>query len=165
MKKLNLILIAIIVIFISGNVYAQSEKPNLYSPARDAKKQIDSAIAVAAKEKKHVLLQVGGNWCSWCIMLHKFYASEPQVDSVLKAGYVVTYVNYSKENKNLDVLKTLGFPQRFGFPVLVILDDKGNRIHTQNSAYLEEGKGYNKQKVVDFLSAWAPSALNPEKYK
>ena len=29
-------------------------------------------------------------------------------------------------------------------------DENGNRIHTQNSVYLEEGKGYNKDKIAEF---------------
>jgi thioredoxin-related protein len=137
----------------------------LYNPGIDANKQIDSALLIAEKENKHVLVQIGGNWCPWCLMLHKFYVDEFQVDSVLKANYVVTYLNYSKENKNLEALKRLEFPQRFGFPVLVVLDANGKRLHTQNSAYLEEGKGYNKQKVLEFLKSWTPAALYPENYK
>lgn len=146
-------------------VKGQNVKPDLYNPQRDANKQIDSALNIANKEGKHVLLQIGGNWCSWCIMLHKFYASESQIDSAIKANYVVTYINYSKENKNPEVLKRLEYPQRFGFPVLVILDADGRRLHTQNSAYLEEGKGYNKSKVLEFLKHWSPAALKPENYK
>ena len=65
-------------------------------------------------------------------------------------------VNYSKENKNLAEMKKLEFPQRFGFPVFVILDSNGKRIHTQNSSYLEEGDGYSKKKVIDFLTNGHP---------
>jgi thioredoxin-related protein len=162
MKKINLFLITFSVL-LSGNIYAQ-DKNGLYNPSRDANNQIDSALNIAAKENKHVLLQVGGNWCSWCLLLHKFYASEPQVDSVLKANYVLEFINYSKENKNLKVMERLDFPQRFGFPVLVILDASGKRLHTQNTAYLEEGKGYNKEKVLEFLIQWSPKALKPESY-
>lgn len=146
-------------------VKGQNAKPDLYNPQRDANKQIDSALSIAKMEGKHVLLQIGGNWCSWCIMLHKFYASESQIDSAIRANYVVAYINYSKENKNPVVLKRLEYPQRFGFPVLVILDADGRRLHTQNSAYLEEGKGYNKSKVLEFLKHWSPAALKPENYK
>jgi len=165
MKKLKIILSILLIFSLSVNIVSQTEKPLVYNPMRDANKQIDSAINIAAKEKKHVLLQVGGNWCSWCLMLHKFYSSEPQIDSVLKADYVVIFVNYSKENKNLNVMKRLDFPQRFGFPVLVVLNEKGKRIHTQNSSYLEEGKGYSTEKVLGFLKSWSPKALDPDKYK
>lgn len=59
----------------------------------------------------------------------------------------------------------LGFPQRFGFPVVVILDRNGNRIHTQNTAYLEKEKSYDKKVMMEFLKQWSPVALDPESYE
>jgi len=146
------------------NIAAQDPNIKLYTPSRDAKLQIDSALKIAKNQNKHVLLQIGGNWCSWCILLHKFYSSDFQLDSAISANYVVVHLNYSPENKNLEILKLLEFPQRFGFPVLVILDANGIRLHTQNTVYLEEGRGYSKEKLLDFLKAWSPDALNPKHY-
>ena len=57
-------------------------------------------------------------------------------------------------------MRLLRNPARFGFPVFVILDNEGNYLHTQNSSYLEEGKGYDVKKVVDFLSKWTKKSLN-----
>jgi thioredoxin-related protein len=162
MKKYTLIVFFLSVYLINTN--AQDSKNALYSPGRDAKLQIDSALSIAHNQKKHVLIQVGGNWCPWCIMLHKFYTTDFQLDSAIKANYVVVHLNYSPENKNLEILKSLDFPQRFGFPVLVILDANGRRLHTQNTVYLEEGRGYNKEKLLDFLKAWSPDALDPNHY-
>ncbi|OQX98910.1 MAG: hypothetical protein B6I20_10535 [Bacteroidetes bacterium 4572_117] len=99
------------------------------------------------------------------IILHKFYNADNQIDSALNANYVVSLVNYSKENKNLDILKQFEYPQRFGFPVIVILDADGRRLHTQNSVHLEQGRGYSKKKFLEFLNNWSPKALNPENYK
>lgn len=79
-------------------------------------------------------------------------------------NYVFQLVNYSKENKNLDVLTALGYPQRFGFPVIVILDGDGNLIHTQNSAYLEKDKSYDEKIMLEFLKNWSPAALDPNSY-
>ena len=53
----------------------------------------------------------------------------------------------------------LSNPARFGFPVLVILDEKGNVIHIQDSSYLEEGQGYNAKKVEGFFQKWTPTAV------
>ena len=43
------------------------------------------------------------------------------------------------------------------------IDSDGNRLHTQDSAYLEEGKGHSVKKVQDFLENWTVKAINPDK--
>jgi hypothetical protein len=59
----------------------------------------------------------------------------------------------------------LGYPQRFGFPVLVVLDENGKQLHTQDSALLEKGNGYDREKVKSFLRNWAPGAFDEMLYK
>jgi thioredoxin-related protein len=149
----------------SAVLFGQSEAPGIYDPQADATAVLEQAIKQAQQENKHVLVQVGGNWCPWCVRLHNFYAAEPAVDSALKAGYVLCHINYSKENKNSAMMERLGFPQRFGFPVLVVLDGKGNRLHTQNTAYLEKEKSYDPKRMIEFLASWCPAALDPDKYR
>lgn len=136
----------------------------LYSPEADASLAINQGVALAKGENKHLFIQIGGNWCPWCIKFHTFCASDSQIDSLMSKDFIVIKVNYSKENRNLETLKKLEFPQRFGFPVFVILDANGKRIHTQSSAYLEERESYSKKRVLDFLKQWSPEALNPDHY-
>jgi thioredoxin-related protein len=143
--------------------FSDTTKP--YNPAANAKADIENMLATAKQTNKHVILMIGGNWCSWCLKFNKMVMQDKQLDSAVSANYVFYHLNYSKENKNLDILKTYGFPQRFGFPVFVILDANGNRIHTQNSAYLEEGKGYSKSKILEFFDNWSPNALKADNYK
>jgi hypothetical protein len=88
----------------------------------------------------------------------------PAIDSLLQADYVVLKVNFSKENRNPEAMQFLGFPQRFGFPVLVILDGNGNRIHTQNTAYLEQDQSYHPKEIISFLKAWNRNAIDPDSY-
>jgi thioredoxin-related protein len=140
------------------------EKVNVYNPNADAKSDLKQAIAKAKAENKHVLIQVGGNWCPWCIKFHRFATTDAKIDSTIKADYVYLLLNYSRENKNLDVLATLQYPQRFGFPVFVILDGNGNLLHTQDSGLLEFDKGYDQKKVLTFLRLWNVKALDPKNY-
>jgi thiol:disulfide interchange protein len=156
----------LIILFLSASLSAQI-KPNatIYNPDANAAADIDKALAQASKEHKHVLLQIGGNWCPWCIKLHSLFSTDPTIDSLLKADYVFVLVNYSKENRNLSLMRKYGFPQRFGFPVLVVLDANGLRLHTQDSGLLEGGKQHDPQKVLTFLKAWTSKALDPETYK
>jgi len=167
MMKTQIILTILISFFSYLSLNAQENTPTkkLYNPNADAITDITNAIAIAKKENKHVLLQIGGNWCSWCIAFDKKVNETEELKTILNDNYVVYHLNYSKENTNSDQLKDLGFPQRFGFPVFVILDSEGNRLHTQNSSYLEEGKGHGIEKVKEFLESWTVHALDPEKYK
>ncbi len=159
-------LLPIILIAISFAANAQEVKKfDVYKPAEDATKAIQKAVVKATGEKKHVLIQVGGNWCSWCARFDKLSREDAQIDSLLRSSFITYHLNYSKENRNLPVLAKYSFPQRFGFPVFLVLDGDGKLLHTQNSAYLEEGGGYSKEKVVDFLSSWTVQALDPKTYK
>ena len=83
----------------------------------------------------------------------------------MNAGFVWYHLNWSKENENKKIFAKYSYAQRFGFPVFIILNGKGERIHTQNSEYLEDGKkSYDRRKVQAFLEMWSPGALNPKMY-
>lgn len=148
------------------HTYAQTGGgAKLYNPAAPAEGEIAAAIKKAKAEKKHVLIQAGGNWCGWCLEFNRFSHADQQIDSLLEADYIIYHLNYSPENKNTALMTKYGFPQRFGFPVFIILDENGNQLHTQNSSYLEQGKSYNKARVMEFLRGWNRIALNPASYK
>ena len=150
----------------SSFVYSQDSIPKIYNPDADAIADINNAIAKAKSENKHVLIQVGGNWCKWCIRLHHFIEAHPALDSTIRADYVLIRVNYSKENKNPEAMKRLEYPQRFGFPVLVVLDGNGKRLHTQNTWYLEEeGTFYSEDKIKAFLKNWTVKAVSEDTYR
>jgi len=150
------------VFFIFGQ---PDEGVKIYDPEADAAIEVKMAVTNAKSMEKNVLVMIGFNECPWCIKLNKYVLEDPQIDSLINANYIWIKVNYSKENKNLDIMKDLDFPQRMGFPVIVILNKQGNRIHTQNTWYLEEGKSYDKKKLMNFLKEWNVDAMKESSYK
>ena len=56
-------------------------------------------------------------------------------------------------------MKRLDNCGRFGFPVFVVLAEKGKVIHIQDSSFLEEGQGYDREKVLRFFNNWTPKAM------
>lgn len=165
MKKILIVaLLAILSINLQAQDTAKAVKPHLYNPAADARADIAAAVKTASAQHKNILLQIGGNWCVWCLRFNDLVTKDADLNTYMNANYVVLHINWSPENKNEKLLASLGYPQRFGFPVFVILDDKGNRLHTQNSGYLEEGKGHSKAKVMEFFENWSPKALDPKTY-
>jgi len=155
------------ILLVSETAFSQDlAKFHLYKPEDKAEQEIDKATKEAKQERKHVLIQIGGNWCIWCARFHDFVTSDPKIDSIVKADYVVYNMNYSKENFNAEALAKYGYPQRFGFPVFLVLDADGKLIETLNSWYLEDGKkSYDRDKVIEFLTDWSPAAFDPKQYK
>lgn len=156
-------------LFILALLFSQpafcSDTTKLYRPYANAEQDVAQLLQQAKNEKKHVLLQIGGNWCVLCYRFNALVQTDAQLKQILENSFVVYHLNYSKENKNLAYLKKLGYPQRFGFPVLVVLDGEGNRLHTQDGSLLQKGNGYDAEKVKSFLVHWSPAAFLEARYK
>ena len=151
--KIRLITILICFFYLT---YAE----DIYDPSVDAMSDITKAISIAKKLNKHVFVKVGGNWCGWCKLYDKFSSSDEEIAHIMKDEYVTVLANWSPENRNLEAMNYLGRPQRFGYPVFIIVDGNGEVLHTQDTALLEEGRGYNKNHVLRFLKVWTYDAVN-----
>lgn len=136
----------------------------IYDETIDPFEQIDQAVAQASQTDKFVVCQLGGNWCPWCIKFARFITADEEIKQVVDENFVYIHVNYKSRQDSLaqQVSKRLGNAGRFGFPVLVVLNPDGSVLHIQNSAYLEEGKGYNRDLVLGFFKNWTPKAVRGE---
>ena len=134
----------------------------VYDESLDAMEQIKKATATAQETGRYVMCQVGGDWCPWCIRFAKFAATDSVVAPLMEKYFVYIHVNYSKGNKNIETMKYLGNPGRFGYPVFVVLNTEGIPIHIQESESLEEGKGYSRKRVERFLRLWNKDAVEAE---
>lgn len=142
------------------SVVAQNTK--IYDESIDPFAQIDQAVAQANQAQKLVVCQLGGNWCPWCIKFAKFIQDDEEIRTFVEENFVYIHVNYKSRQDELaqKVSSRLGNAGRFGFPVLVVLNQDGSVLHIQNSAYLEEGQGYNRDKVLDFFKQWTLKSIS-----
>ena len=162
-KTLTLLLFAICTALTCG---AQLNN-KVYDETVNPMEQIDRAVAQAKTQGKHVMCQVGGNWCGWCLRFADFITKDTTVARTIDDNFVYIHVNYNPR-KTADaaqaqqaaaLMERLGQPARFGFPALVVLDETGHVIHIQDSALLEEGDSYNRDKVLRFFRNWTPKAV------
>lgn len=160
MRKFALLLFVLCLTIVS----ATGQTPKLYDETIDPFVQIEQAVDSANKEGKYVICQLGGNWCPWCLRFARFVKEDEEINKVVNDNFVFIHVNYKSRQDELAqrVSKRLGNAGRFGFPVLVILNPDGSVMHIQNSAYLEEDKSYNRDKVLDFFQHWTPAAVKGE---
>lgn len=136
----------------------ESSTKILYHPDDDAKAKIDALIVQAQKEHKNIILQGGGNWCVWCWRFDEFWQEDSELANLVENNYLYYHLNWSPENKNEELFTKYGNPgKKYGYPVLIFLDQNGKQIHTQNTGDLEEGKSYDKAKVKAVFEKWKPS--------
>lgn len=154
-------------IFLAVAVNAQSGLKKVYNEDINPIEQIDQAVVKAKSEGKFVICQVGGNWCPWCLRFADFITKDSTISKVIDENFEFIHVNYNprrsqraeKLEQGKALMKRLNNCGRFGFPVLVVLDNEGSVIHIQDSGLLEEGESYNQKKVLGFFKNWTPGAV------
>ncbi|MBQ6433756.1 MAG: thioredoxin family protein [Bacteroidaceae bacterium] len=152
-------------------VHGQTGLPRVYDETIDTMIQIDNALKDAKSSGRFVVCQLGGNWCPWCLRFADFVAKDSIISKTVADNFVYIHVNYNprsasadavKAKRDAELLQRLGSPARFGFPVFIVLDEQGRVLHIQDSSFLEEGKGYNHERVLRFFQCWTPAAVKGE---
>ena len=168
MKRIILALCAAV---LAVTAQAQTVLKKVYNEEINPLEQIDQAIGKAKAEGKFVVCQVGGNWCPWCLRFADFISKDTTISKVIDENFEYIHVNYNprkseSEEKQLQakaLMERLNNCGRFGFPVFVIIDNEGKLIHIQDSSFLEEGQGYNQEKVLRFFQNWTPESVKGKK--
>jgi thiol:disulfide interchange protein len=161
MKQANplfliLLLAMPLMVQVYGSQATKSEaEPAIFDPTRDAAEDIERAIAEAARTGKRVLVHVGGNWCSWCHEMERYFEAHGDLRLLRDRNFVTVKVNWSPENKNEAVLSR--YPKISGYPHLFVLDETGTLLRSQDTSKLEDGhESYDLEKFTAFLKEWAP---------
>ena len=81
----------LVMTLLSASLHAQLKK--VYDESIDPIEQIESAITTAKQSQRHVLCQVGGNWCPWCLKFADFVAKDEAIAKMLQDNYVYIHVN------------------------------------------------------------------------
>jgi len=132
---------------------------NIFDPTRDSAQDLAAAESQAQAGHKHILLDVGGNWCSWCHLLDRTLHENPALTSALEKNYIVVHVNWDPDHENQAFLSH--YPKTEGYPYLLVLAADGKLLHAQPTDALEAdhhlNAGYNQSAILEFLTKWAPA--------
>lgn len=135
----------------TGPEYSVAVYDTTANPAED----LEATIGPAQESGRRILLEIGGEWCSWCHRLDKYVHENQDVADALRAGFIIMKVNFSEENRNESFLS--GYPEIQGYPHLFVLESDGTLLHSQNTGDLEEGKSYGHDKMMAFIERWSPA--------
>lgn len=157
--KLPLLALFMISLFPSPGLLAQPGPGDLpeysirYDPQRDPFQDGRDAIKLADATHRRVLIEVGGDWCSWCHVLDRFLEQNPDIKQKMHQTFVMLKVNVSDSNDNNQFLAA--FPRPLGYPHMYIAEKNGNILLSKDTAdFLSNGK-YSRQRFLDFFSQWA----------
>ena len=161
------IIICLCCLWAVAATHAQTNLKKVYDESLNPLEQIDQAVKKARQEGKFVVCQVGGNWCPWCLRFADFVTSDADISRLIGDNFEYIHVNYNPrksagpeaERQAKQLMARLDQPARFGFPVFVVLNTDGAVVHIQDSSFLEEGQGYNKEKVMRFFKNWTPAVV------
>lgn len=154
MKKL---LIIFLVVFISP-VKAEGgfnlpEYSRIYDDQRSPFEDAIDALALAKKTNRQVLIEIGGNWCSWCHKMDAFLIDNPDVYQALHSNYVLLKVNVSDSNENEDFMNAL--PPVLGYPHMYVSNADGKMLLSKDTAELLVGDNYSKANWLEFINKWS----------
>ena len=142
------------------------KRPDIYDNKADGAAQIAEAVAQARRDHKRVLLQFGANWCGWCHKLHDLFEKDRTIARKLLYEYVLVLVDVEVVDgaqHNADVVKRYGNPIQHGLPVLVVLDEQGKPLVTQETGSLEEGDHHHPGRVLEFLEKWQAKPVSADR--
>ena len=124
-----------------------------FDPKRNAAADIQEAIGEAQRTGKRIILDIGGDWCSWCHVLDKFFDQHPEIVELRDKNFITVNVFYSSENKNEKALSQ--YPKTEGVPHFFVLERDGTLLHSQGMVKLEVGGEPNPERWKDFLTKWS----------
>jgi thiol:disulfide interchange protein len=167
-KRLPITAVSCLFVAMSAGIYTlaagpdtkggdKNKRPDIYDKTADGAKQIATALVEAKRDHKRVLLKFGANWCGWCHKLHDTFAKEKDLSRELLYEYVVVHIDVDKVDgkpHNAAIVEKYGNPIKLGLPVLVVLDEDGKQLTTQETGSLEEGDHHDPAKVLAFLKKW-----------
>ncbi len=129
------------------------EYSKVYDDQRDPFQDAAAALALAQKTNRQVLIEIGGNWCTWCHKMDNFLAKSPEVYQALHSQYVLLKINVSDSNENNDFMK--GLPPVLGYPHMYVSTATGKMILSKDTAELLNGDNYSKTQWLNFLADWS----------
>lgn len=126
-----------------------------YPPVDRANADLAAAQARAAKEKKRVLVDFGGNWCPDCRVLD-INLKKPEAAAILEKHYVMVHVNVGEKGitDNFAIAERYGIPLKKGVPALAVLEPDGKVVFAHRNGEFESMRKMDPAAVAEFLAKW-----------
>ena len=117
---------------------------------------IDGALARAGRLNRRVIVDLGGNWCSWCRMLAAVMEL-PTVKPFVEDNFELVMINFAGDKplgkQNQEALKRLSMADLDGVPWLVVMEPNGKILASSYEVTDEDHE--TPQLMIDWIAQWA----------
>lgn len=124
-----------------------------YDDQRNPFIDANAALELAKATNRQVLIEIGGNWCSWCQKMDMFLNNNPDIYEALHENYVLLKINVSDTNENKEFMTAL--PPVLGYPHMYISSASGKMLLSKDTAELLEKNNYSRANWLSFLNKWS----------
>jgi thiol-disulfide isomerase/thioredoxin len=126
-----------------------------YDESANADAAVNAAFARAKKDGKRVLIDLGGNWCTDCIVLANVLEL-PEIKSFVDAHYEFVSVDVGRFDKNLQIPRRFGFVKKLdGVPAILIANPDGTLVNRGHTFALADDRTMTPQGIANWLAQWA----------
>src|ERR1700688_5270247 len=132
---------------------ARSAERDIYPAPDQPKPELPAALAAAAANHKRVIVDFGGNLCTDCHVLDRYFHDSANAP-ILQANFILVHINIGRMDENLDIAERYQIPLRKGVPALAVLGEKGELLYSQRTGEVESMRGMQPSAVTDFLLRW-----------
>ena len=134
---------------------------HVYDEKADADKVVDAAFARAKKSHKLLLLDLGGNWCPDCVVLHNLMLV-PTMQKFIDAHYEVALVDVGKFDRNPQIAARYGYTTRLkGVPTILVVNPETNKVINSDQVFALSNAGHQTpQDLADYLARWTDTSSN-----
>ena len=154
--------IAVILLFASQLAFASTDTALLtdslplyskvYDDKRDPFADANAAITLANQTGRNVIIEVGGNWCTWCHKMDAFFEENPDVYQALHETFVLLKVNVSDSNENEKFMSAM--PPVLGYPHMYVSTGKGKLVLSKDTADFLNSGSYSREQFMAFFNEW-----------
>ena len=102
----------------------------LFDPQRNPFDDMRNALEQARRERKNVLLDIGGDWCIWCQKLKQEVFSTPEFEAWAAKNVVLLELDYPQSTPQPEAVKkqNAGLAKKYnieGYPTVLFVDAAG----------------------------------------
>lgn len=129
--------------------------PLPYDEKADAQAAVAQARALAKKQHKRLLIDLGGNWCPDCRVLAAIIEL-PEVKRFVDKHFIVVTVDIGRYDKNGFVAEHYRIAAPHGAPAVLAVDPRTDTLLNDGHLLaLADARHMTPQALADWLAQWA----------